>query len=58
MDGGSEELLQRWEPEVESIVSVTLARAMSALLSARPKKLQDSISRLSSMAQRPSIGIF
>lgn len=58
MEGGREELLWKSEPEAESIVSVTLARAMSALLSARPKKLQDAISRLSSLAQRPSIGTF
>ncbi|XP_054775738.1 uncharacterized protein LOC129284315 isoform X2 [Prosopis cineraria] len=56
MEGGTEELQWQSEPEAESIVSVTLARAMSALLCARPKKLQDAIFRLSSLTQRPSMG--
>ncbi|KAJ7976810.1 putative ARM repeat superfamily protein [Quillaja saponaria] len=42
-EAGEEGLL--WKSE--SIVSVTLARAMSTLLNARPKQLQDAISRLS-----------
>ncbi|RDY02152.1 hypothetical protein CR513_14431, partial [Mucuna pruriens] len=45
---GEEELLWESEPQRESIVSVTLARAVTSLLTSRPKKLQDSISRLSS----------
>ncbi|TKY62599.1 hypothetical protein E2542_SST12457 [Spatholobus suberectus] len=45
---GEEELLWKSEPQRESIVSVALARAMTSLLTARPKKLHDSISRLSS----------
>ncbi|KAF7819009.1 armadillo/beta-catenin-like repeat protein [Senna tora] len=56
MEGGREESLWKSEPAAESIVSVTLARAMSVLLSARPKKLQEAISLLSSLVQRPSTG--
>ncbi|KAK4281861.1 hypothetical protein QN277_013308 [Acacia crassicarpa] len=56
MEGGTEKLLWQSESEAESMVSVTLARAMSALLCARPKKLQDAIFRLSSQSQRPAIG--
>lgn len=55
---GRQEELLLWEsePQPESIVSVTLARAMTSLLSSRPKKLHDSISRLSpqSRSQPPS----
>ncbi|KAK6244141.1 hypothetical protein QUC31_010550 [Theobroma cacao] len=36
-----------WKSEAESMVSVTIGRAMSTLLTARPKKLHHSISRLS-----------
>ncbi|XP_027939676.1 uncharacterized protein LOC114193892 [Vigna unguiculata] len=49
---GEEELLWKSEPQRESIVSVTLARAITSLLTSRPKKLQDSISRLSSHSSR------
>ncbi|XP_028774436.1 uncharacterized protein LOC114731438 isoform X1 [Neltuma alba] len=56
MEGCTEDLLWQSEPESESVVSVTLARAVSTLLCARPKKLQDAIFRLSSLTQRPSIG--
>lgn len=44
---GEQELLWKSEAQRESIVSVTLARAMTSLLTSRPKKLHDSISRLS-----------
>ncbi|XVE61173.1 hypothetical protein DITRI_Ditri06bG0018400 [Diplodiscus trichospermus] len=37
-----------WKSEPESLVSVTIGRAMTTLLTARPKKLHHSISRLSS----------
>ncbi|KAL9331609.1 hypothetical protein ACSQ67_001219 [Phaseolus vulgaris] len=49
---GEEELLWKSEPQRESIVSVTLARAITSLLTSRPKKLHDSISRLSSHSSR------
>jgi len=45
-----EELIRRSEPE--SLVSVTVARFMSTLLSARPKKLRESISRLTPDSQK------
>ncbi|KAF3442571.1 hypothetical protein FNV43_RR16487 [Rhamnella rubrinervis] len=47
-----------WKSEAaESMMSVTLGRAMSALLSARPRKLHDAFSRLSSDPRaRPSLG--
>ena len=44
---GEEELLWKSEPQRESIVSVSLARAITSLLTSRPKKLHDSIHRLS-----------
>ncbi|XP_020211045.1 uncharacterized protein LOC109795896 isoform X1 [Cajanus cajan] len=48
MEGeAAEELLWKSEPQRESIVSVTLARVMTTLLTSRVKKLHDSISRLS-----------
>lgn len=41
----------------ESMVSVTLGRVMNTLLSARPRKLYDAVSRLSSEPRtRPSLG--
>jgi len=46
--GENELLLWKTEPQPESIVSVTLSRAVTSLLTARPNKLHDSISRLSS----------
>ncbi|XP_061373685.1 uncharacterized protein LOC133316013 isoform X2 [Gastrolobium bilobum] len=49
-----QELLWKSEPRPETIVSVTLARAMTCLLSTRPKKLHDSISRLSSHSHPPT----
>ncbi|CAJ1911035.1 unnamed protein product [Sphenostylis stenocarpa] len=45
---GEEGLLWKSEPQRESILSVTLARAITSLLASRPRKLHDSISRLSS----------
>lgn len=49
-----------WKSEAaESMMSVTLGRAMSALLSARLRKLNDAVSRLSSDPRtRPSLGSF
>lgn len=49
-----------WKSEVaESMMSVTLGRVMSALLGARPRKLNDAITRLSSDPRtRPSLGSF
>jgi len=47
VSSGENELLWKSEPQPESIVSVTLSRAVTSLLSARPNKLHDSISRLS-----------
>ncbi|KAK2416394.1 hypothetical protein QL285_038791 [Trifolium repens] len=44
----SVEFLWKSEPQPESVVSVTLSRAITSLLSTRPNKLHDSISRLSS----------
>ncbi|KAI8562184.1 hypothetical protein RHMOL_Rhmol03G0015000 [Rhododendron molle] len=41
-------------PESNSMVSATIGRAMSTLLSARPKKLEDAVSRLVSAPQRSS----
>ncbi|KAK7378180.1 hypothetical protein VNO80_03617 [Phaseolus coccineus] len=49
---GEEELLWKSEPQRESIVSVTLARAITSLLTSHPKRLHDSISRLSSHSSR------
>lgn len=40
----------------ESMVSLTVGRAMTALLSARPRKLHDAVSRLSSDPKRGSLG--
>lgn len=54
MKKSEEELIRRSEPE--SLVSVTVGRFMSTLLSARPKKLRDSISRLSLDSQKSSSG--
>lgn len=45
-------------PESNSMVSATIGRAMSTLLSARPKKLEDAVSRLNSAPQRSSVGAF
>lgn len=47
-----------WKSEAaESMMSVTLGRVMSALLGARPRKLNDAITRLSSdPSTRPSLG--
>ncbi|KAI4348718.1 hypothetical protein L6164_009405 [Bauhinia variegata] len=56
MEEAGEQLLWKSEKQGESIVSVTLARAVNTVLGARPKKLQAAISSLSSQAQRPSIG--
>ncbi|KAL2320785.1 hypothetical protein Fmac_029754 [Flemingia macrophylla] len=55
MEGeGEEELLWKSEPQRESIVSVTLARAMTTLLTSRAKKLHDSISHLSAHSRSHS----
>ncbi|KAK7244632.1 hypothetical protein RIF29_39457 [Crotalaria pallida] len=50
-----ERQLLEWksEPQPESIVSVTLARAITSLLTARAKKLNDAISNLSSSNSQP-----
>ncbi|KAF7142268.1 hypothetical protein RHSIM_Rhsim05G0135200 [Rhododendron simsii] len=42
-------------PESNSMVSATIGLAMSTLLSARPKKLEDAVSRLDSAPQRSSV---
>ncbi|CAL5193475.1 unnamed protein product [Lathyrus oleraceus] len=52
--GRESELLWKSEPQPESIVSVTLTRSITSLLSARPTKLHDSISRLSSHSPSPT----
>ncbi|KAG5386310.1 hypothetical protein IGI04_037780 [Brassica rapa subsp. trilocularis] len=54
MEKSEEELIRRSEPE--SLVSVTVGRFMSTLLTARPKKLRESISRLSLDSQNGSSG--
>uniref|UniRef100_A0A1J3GQ58 Uncharacterized protein n=1 Tax=Noccaea caerulescens TaxID=107243 RepID=A0A1J3GQ58_NOCCA len=54
MERSEDELIRRSEPE--SLVSVTVGRFMSTLLSARPKKLRESISRLSPDSQNGSSG--
>lgn len=54
MERSEDELIRRSEPE--SLVSVTVGRFMSTLLSARPKKLRESISRLSPDSQKGSSG--
>ena len=41
-----------------SMVSATLGRVMTTLLSARPKKLEDAISRLDKAPKRGSLGTF
>jgi hypothetical protein len=40
----------------ESMVSLTVGRAMTALLGARPRKLHDAVSRLSPDPKRASLG--
>ncbi|XP_045793361.1 uncharacterized protein LOC123888366 isoform X3 [Trifolium pratense] len=50
----SVEFVWKSEPQPESIVSVTLSRAITSLLSVRPNKLHDSISRLSSHSPSPT----
>lgn len=40
----------------ESMVSVTLGRAMNALLCARPKKVHDAVCRFSPSSKAPSLG--
>ncbi|KFK35004.1 hypothetical protein AALP_AA5G221800 [Arabis alpina] len=54
MEKLEDELIRRSEPD--SLVSVTVGRFMSRLLSARPKKLRESISRLSPDSQKGSSG--
>ncbi|CAF2112619.1 unnamed protein product [Brassica oleracea var. botrytis] len=54
MEKSEEELIRRSEPE--SLVSVTVGRFMSTLLTTRPKKLRESISRLSLDSQNGSSG--
>ncbi|KAL1209878.1 hypothetical protein V5N11_033951 [Cardamine amara subsp. amara] len=54
MERLEDELIRRSEPE--SLVSVTVGRFMSTLLSARPKKLRESIPRLSTDSQKGSSG--
>ncbi|KAK7285567.1 hypothetical protein RJT34_20343 [Clitoria ternatea] len=57
MEGEAQELLWKSEPQAESIVSVTLARAMTSLLTTRPKKLHDSIFRLSSHSRSSLVSL-
>ncbi|XP_058738287.1 uncharacterized protein LOC131610375 isoform X1 [Vicia villosa] len=52
--GRENELLWKSEPQSESFVSVTLTRSITSLLSSRPNKLHDSISRLSSHSPSPT----
>ncbi|XP_021893322.1 uncharacterized protein LOC110811211 isoform X2 [Carica papaya] len=54
MEQEGEQLITKSEPE--SMVSVTVGRIMANLLSARPRKLEDSIARLSADSQKASIG--
>ncbi|KAL0714674.1 hypothetical protein Bca4012_021653 [Brassica carinata] len=54
MEKSEKELIRRSEPE--SLVSVTVGRFMSTLLTARPKKLRESISHLSLDSQKGSSG--
>ncbi|KAF8102152.1 hypothetical protein N665_0201s0435 [Sinapis alba] len=54
MEKSEEEVIRRSEPE--SIVSITVGSFMSTLLTARPKKLRESISRLSLDSQKGSSG--
>ncbi|TXG70455.1 hypothetical protein EZV62_005390 [Acer yangbiense] len=50
------QLLWKSKPEPESMVTVTLGRVMSTLLTSRPKKLHDSITRLSPDRKTTSLG--
>lgn len=52
------EVLIRKLDSTESMISVTIGRAITTLLSSRTKKLQDSIHRLSldSTNKKPSLG--
>ncbi|KAL1194541.1 hypothetical protein V5N11_020604 [Cardamine amara subsp. amara] len=54
MERIEDELIRRSEPE--SLVSVTVGRFMSTLLSARPKKLRESVSRIYPDSQKGSSG--
>ncbi|KAL6987107.1 hypothetical protein U1Q18_012864 [Sarracenia purpurea var. burkii] len=49
-----QEQVIRTSPESNSMVSATVGRVMSILLGARPKKLEDAISRLDSAPKRSS----
>lgn len=51
-----QQLLWRSNSQPESMVTVTLGRVMNTLLTARPKKLHDSISRLSPDDKMASLG--
>ncbi|KAL5540486.1 hypothetical protein UlMin_043080 [Ulmus minor] len=52
-----DEVFVRQSNEVESMVSVTLGRVMNTILTARPRKLNDAVSRLSSDPRnKPSTG--
>ncbi|KDO38705.1 hypothetical protein CISIN_1g030425mg [Citrus sinensis] len=51
-----QQLLWRSNSQPESMVTVTLGRVMNTLLTARPKKLHDSISRLSPDDKTASLG--
>lgn len=51
-----QQLLWKSTSEPESMITVTLGRVMSTLLSAHPKKLHDSISRLSPQQKTTSLG--
>lgn len=51
-----QQLLWRSDSQPESMVTVTLGRVMNTLLTARPKKLHDSISHLSPDDKMASLG--
>lgn len=50
------QLLWKSKSAPESMVTVTVGRVMTTLLSARPKKLHDAISRLSPSPKTKSLG--
>ncbi|OWM67224.1 hypothetical protein CDL15_Pgr000676 [Punica granatum] len=55
MEEGEQQLVVP-RSNTDSMVSVTLGRAMSALLSARPKKLRDAVCRFSPSSRTHSLG--
>ncbi|PKI40090.1 hypothetical protein CRG98_039543 [Punica granatum] len=56
MEEGEQQLVVP-RSNTDSMVSVTLGRAMSALLSARPKKLRDAVCRFSPSSRTHSLGL-